>query len=185
MDRSSSKLDVPSPQKAMTIVPCHRNILKGTSQVLRADNFTLPVKNKVFVDVPTAIFDNCARRDYRIKVASRRGSAVKANFERMIGSNDELCVCCIHNSNNIQFRLRTGQASSLCLRKNPKPQTPRIANPTRASEVRNIPEKIFQMTCETSDIISITGIIVGIESGHLNKNLSSRRRILRNPRGYT
>ena len=38
-------------------------------------------ENKVFVDVPTAIFNNCARRDYRIKVASRIWSAVKANLE--------------------------------------------------------------------------------------------------------
>jgi len=95
-DRSSSKLHVPSPKKATTIIPYHRNILKGTSQVLRADNLTLPVDNKVFVDVPAAIFDNCARRNYRIKTASRGWSVVKANFERMSGSGDELCVCVIH-----------------------------------------------------------------------------------------
>lgn len=86
--------------------------MKGTSQVLRADNFTLPVENKVFVDVPTAIFNDCARRDYRIKVASRRGSAVKVNFERMIGSDDELCIGVVHNSNNLRKSFRTGQAGN-------------------------------------------------------------------------
>ena len=111
MDRSSSKLDVPSPQKAATIIPCHRNILKSTSQALRADNFTLPVEIIVFGDVPAAIFNNCARRDYRIKVASRRWSAVKVNFERMIGSDDELCIGVVHNSDNLPESLRTGQAS--------------------------------------------------------------------------